>query len=95
MAKATNTITEKGQTILKFLADPENRNFQFGRDIAAGTFLPPRSVTGSLTSLVNKNLVAKQDSDIEGETAKMYAITNVGLDLVKNDFQEESAEDAE
>ena len=95
MAKAT-PITEKGQTILKYLGEPSNRNFQFGRDIAAGTFLPPRSVTGSLTSLVNKNLVQKQDSDVEGETAKMYAITDIGLELVKNDFEvdEEDTEEA-
>lgn len=92
MAKAM-TITEKGQTILKHLAEGDNRGFHFGRDIAAGTFLPPRSVTGSLTSLVNKNLVQKQDSDIEGETAKMYAITNLGLDLVKNDFQVEEVDE--
>lgn len=85
-------ITEKGQAILKHLAKDENRNFQFGRDIAAGTFLPPRSVTGSLTSLVNKNLVAKQDSTVDGETAKMYAITSLGLDLVNNDFEEDEDE---
>lgn len=94
MAKAP-TITEKGQTILKYLGEPQNRQFQFGRDIAAGTFLPPRSVTGSLTSLVNKNLVAKQDSDVEGETAKMYAITDVGLELVKNDFQADEEDEVE
>lgn len=80
-------ISEKGQTILKYLAEPDNRAFQFGRDIAAGTFLAPRSVTGALTSLVNKDLVAKQDSNVEGETAKMYAITNLGLDLVNADFE--------
>lgn len=82
-------ITEKGQKILKYLSQEENRSFQFGRDIAAGTFLPPRSVTGSLTSLVNKELVVKQDSDIEGETAKMYSISESGLELVKNDFEVE------
>lgn len=83
----TNTITlsENAQKVLSYLSKHEEEKF-FGAEIAEGTFLPPRSVTGTLNGLFNKGLVNKY-SDEEGKSLpKKYSITEDGKDVAKNEF---------
>ena len=52
----TITLSENAQKVLDYLNKNEADKF-FGAEIAEGTFLPPRSVTGTLNGLFNKGLI--------------------------------------
>lgn len=80
----TNTITlsENAQKVLSYLSKHEEEKF-FGAEIAEGTFLPPRSVTGTLNGLFNKGLVNKYSDE---SLPKKYSITEDGKDVAKNGF---------
>lgn len=81
----TITLSENAQKVLDYLNKNEEGKF-FGAEIAEGTFLPPRSVTGTLNGLFNKGLVDKFGDEEGKSLPKKYSITEEGKLVATNDF---------
>lgn len=66
-------ISEKGIPLLKYMRECTDRTTFKARDIAEGLFLQPRSVSGTMRSLVNNGFV-----ECLGKSPCVYALTEKG-----------------
>lgn len=80
------TLSENAQKVLTELNSKGVDVYFFGSDIAAATFIAPRSVTGTINALVKKGLVSSRASEDETVAQKLYALTPSGAEVIQNDF---------